>query len=321
MKSDALFIIGPKKMEIRSIDIPDPAWDEVQMEVRACGVCAWDSYLYQVISNPKPVPYTFGHEGTGVVTKVGVGVKNFKEGDKVFAANATNDMMMKYTNQHFKSLAKIPDNTKNWLPWVAEPVVCVVSLLHMTHITPGDHVVLVGAGYMGLLTLQGLRAEPWGKLTVFETNAAIRKIAQQYTPPGSVFDPYSAEGEAKIEEIRTGGGAEVIIELSAATAGFELANRMIKNKAGKLIIGSWHRHEITFNATPWHLNGLAILNLAPNANPHFEEMISPAAALINRGIYKPAELITHVVDYHEADGIFIKSIEKSDNYMKGVITF
>lgn len=44
MKSDALFITEPKKMEIRSIDIPEPAWDEVQIEVKACGVCAWDSY-------------------------------------------------------------------------------------------------------------------------------------------------------------------------------------------------------------------------------------------------------------------------------------
>ncbi|MDR2403618.1 MAG: hypothetical protein LBD78_06265 [Spirochaetaceae bacterium] len=47
-------------------------------------------------------------------------------------------------------------------------------------------------------------------------------------------------------------------------------------------------------------------------------MIPPTVALINRGIYKPAEFITHVVDYHEADG---ESIEKSDNYIKGVITF
>ncbi|MDR2403617.1 MAG: hypothetical protein LBD78_06260 [Spirochaetaceae bacterium] len=176
--------------------------------------------------------------------------KSYKEGDKVFAVNATSDMMMKYTNQHFKSLARLPDNTENWLPRVAEPVVCIVGLLQITHITSGDHVVLVGAGYMGLLTLQGLQAESWEKLTVFETNVARRKIAQQYAPPGSVFDPYSVEGGAKIEEIRAGGGAEVIIEFSAATSGFELANRMIKNKAGKLVIGSWHRHEITFNATP-----------------------------------------------------------------------
>lgn len=321
MKTDALFILAPRKMEVRSFDLPDPAWDEVQIEVKACGVCAWDSYLYQVISNPKPVPYTFGHEGAGIVVKTGGGVKNFKEGDRVFAANATSDMMMRYTNQSYKSVTKIPDTADNWLPWAAEPVVCVVSLLHLTGIRPGDHVVLVGAGYMGLLTLQGLQAEPWGKLTVFELKEERRKLAARYAPKGSVFDPESPEGQAMIENIGDSGGADVVIEFSAQFSGFELANRMIKNKNGRLVIGSWHRRDVTFNATPWHLNGLTVLNLAPNANSHFEEMISPTAALIARGVYKPQEYVTHTADYHSADPLFIKSIEKTDGYIKGVITF
>ena len=96
MKVDALWIVEPNKMEIRPVDIPDPGYDEVQIQIKACGVCAWDSYLYQGISNPKPIPYTFGHEGAGIVTKVGAGVKSFKPGDKVFAASGANDMMMQY---------------------------------------------------------------------------------------------------------------------------------------------------------------------------------------------------------------------------------
>jgi threonine dehydrogenase-like Zn-dependent dehydrogenase len=321
MKIDALFILAPRKMEVRSINLPDPSWDEVQIQVKACGICAWDSYLYQVISNPRPVPYTFGHEGAGIVTKVGAGVKNFKEGDKVFAANATSDMMMQYTNQSYRSVTKIPDAVTDWLPWTAEPVVCVVSLLHLTNIPAGAHVVLVGAGYMGLLALQGLQAEPWGKLTVFELREDMRALAAKYAPPDSVFDPESPAGKKKIEEIIARGGADVIIEFSAHTTGFEIANRLIKNKGGKLIIGSWHRHDITVDATPWHINGLSVFNLAPNANPHFEEMIPATAALIERGIYKPGEYITHTAGYHAADPLFIKSIDKTDGYIKGVITF
>jgi threonine dehydrogenase-like Zn-dependent dehydrogenase len=321
MKVDALHILAPGKMEVRSIDLPDPAWDEVQIQVKACGVCAWDSYLYQVISNPKPVPYTFGHEGTGIITKVGAGVKNFKEGDKVFAANSTSDMMMQYTNQSYRSVTKISGTVTDWLPWTAEPVVCVVSLLHLTNVPAGAHVVLVGAGYMGLLTLQGLQAEPWGKLTVFELREDRRVLASKYAPPDSVFDPESPTGKERIEEIIAHGGADVIIEFSAHTTGFEIANRLIKNKNGKLVIGSWHRHGITLDAAPWHLNGLFVLNLAPNANPHFEEMIPATAALINRGIYKPGEYVTHTADYHTADSLFVKSIDKTDGYIKGVVTF
>lgn len=320
MKTNALWILSPKKMEIRELEIPDPAYDEVQIEIKACGVCAWDSYLYQVISNPKPVPYTFGHEGVGIITKTGAGIKDLKPGDKVFAASGANDMMMGYCNQPRASVARIPDETTDYAAWVAEPAVCVVSLLYKTAIRPGDRVVLVGAGYMGLLTLQGLQAEPWGDLPVFETSSERRKLAKEYSS-GGVYDPYSKEGEAKIREIKESGGADIIIEFSASDSGYDLALGMIKGIAGKLVFGSWHRHEKTFDGSSWHLNGLTVLNCAPNANAHFREMIPATAALIKRGIYTPGKFVTHTAHYREAEPVFLKSIDKSDGYIKGVITF
>ena len=320
MKTDALWITAPNKMEIRPVDVPDPGYDEVQIQIKACGVCAWDSYLYQGISNPKPIPYTFGHEGAGIITKTGPGVKNFKAGDKVFAASAANDMMMQYSNQPESCVTKIPGDTTDYSAWVAEPLVCVVSLLYKSGICPGDRVVLVGAGYMGLLTLQGLQAEPWGELIVFETRADRRKLAQEY-PSSGIYDPDSPEGRAKIKEIKEKGGAEVIIEFSASDSGYDLALSMIKGIAGKLILGSWHRHDKSFDGTSWHLTGLSVLNCAPNANAHFREMIGPTAALINRGVYEPRKYVTHIADYHEATPVFLKSIDKTDGYIKGVITF
>ena len=320
MKADALWITAPEKMEIRPVDVPDPDYNEVQIKIMACGVCAWDSYLYQGINNPKPIPYTFGHEGAGIILKTGAGVKGLKAGDKVFAASAPNDMMMQYCNQPESCLAKIPDEETDYTAWVAEPTVCVVSLLYKTNICPGDRIVLVGAGYMGLLTLQGLQAEPWGELIVFEKRGERRKLAQAYSSSG-VFDPDSNEGKAKIKEIREKGGAEIIIEFSASDSGYDLALNLIKGAAGKLVIGSWHRHEKSFDGTSWHLNGLNVLNLAPNANAHFREMIKPTAALMRRGIYKPKDYVTHIANYLDAAPVFLKSIDKSDGYIKGVITF
>ena len=320
MKIDALWITEPNKMEIRSTYIPDPGYDEVQIEIKACGVCAWDSYLYQGISNPKPIPYTFGHEGAGIVTKVGPGVKNYKPGDKVFAASAVNDMMMQYCNQPVSCLAKIPSDVTDFSAWVAEPTVCVVSLLYKTQICPGDKIVLVGGGYMGLLTIQGLQAEPWGELIVFEKLPERRKLAMEYSSSG-VYDPDSAEGKAKINAIIESGGADIVIDFAASDSGYDLALSMIKNSAGKFVLGSWHRHQKSFDGTSWHLRGLNVLNLAPGANAHFREMIGPTAALMRRGIYNPRKYVTHIADYHDALPVFLKSIDKSDGYIKGVIIF
>jgi L-iditol 2-dehydrogenase len=76
MKSDAIWVVEPFKIEVRPVDVAEPAYDEVQIETKACGVWAWDSYLYQCISAPGPAPYVIGHEAVGIVHKVGAGVSN-----------------------------------------------------------------------------------------------------------------------------------------------------------------------------------------------------------------------------------------------------
>ena len=320
MKSEAIWVVAPNKIEIRPVEVPEPGYNEVQIETKACGVCAWDSYLYQGISAPGPIPYVIGHEAAGIVHKVGGGVKNVKPGDKVFCASGSNDMMSQYFNVGCDCVAKIPDDTTDFAPWVAEPTVCVVNLLDRTHIRPGDKVVLVGAGYMGLLTLQGLLASPAGEIHVLEIREDRLEMARAYHPTYCV-NPESEEGKAHVEKLIADGGADVVIDFGATDSAFVLADRLILHDAGKLVLGSWHRHEETFDGTHWHMSGVTVYNLSPNSNPHFRELIPRTAALIRRGVYDPGSLVTHVADYHDAEPVFIKSITKEDGYMKGVITF
>ena len=75
MKAQALWITAPEVMEIREEELPAPKYDELQIQTKAVGICAWDSYLYRGMSAPGPLPYRLGHEGVGVVTAMGEGVK------------------------------------------------------------------------------------------------------------------------------------------------------------------------------------------------------------------------------------------------------
>lgn len=321
MKSEAIWVVEPSKIEIRTVDIPDPGYHEVQVETKACGVCAWDSYLYQGISAPGPIPYMIGHEAVGIVTKLGAEVSGLKVGDKIFCASGSNAMMSQYFNISEDSVAKIPEDTTDYAAWVAEPTVCVVSLLYKTEIAPGDRVVLIGAGYMGSLTLQGLtRGSQAGEITVFDIRDDRVEAAKKYGPE-YCYNPNSEEGKAHIEQLIAEGGADVVIDFAATNSGYELANRLLLKSAGKLVIGTWHRHEQTFDGTLWHMSGVTVLNLSPGGNAHFREMIPRTATLIRKGVYQPGEFVTHVADYHDAEDVFLKSISKEDQYMKGVITF
>lgn len=82
MKTEGIWVVKPNEIEVRELEVRDePRADEVQIDVKACGVCAWDSYLFQGVSGPGDPPYPMGHEAAGIVTKVGELVRGFKPGD------------------------------------------------------------------------------------------------------------------------------------------------------------------------------------------------------------------------------------------------
>ena len=74
---------APGKWEVVDLVCDDPQQGELQVKVAASGLCHSDDH---VATGDMPVghyPFLGGHEGAGVVTKVGPGTKGFEEGDHV----------------------------------------------------------------------------------------------------------------------------------------------------------------------------------------------------------------------------------------------
>lgn len=322
MLARGVFVKEYMKLEIMEHEVPEPGYGEVMVKTKACGLCCWDSWLYRGVNAPGPMPYIIGHGGVGIVEKAGPGVVSLKAGDKVFAGDG-GDMMCEYFTVPENAVVKLPDDTKDWARAVIEPNCCVVNLLDITYIRPGDHVVLVGAGYMGLLCLQGImNGSSAGRVTVFELREDRRKMAEEYHPC-EVLDPESQEGKKVIEEIKAKGGADICIDFGASDSGFHLADSMTK-EAGKLIIGSFHRGKVEFDGTKWHLGGLTVYNLAPMSNRHWREILPRTYELIKRGVYDPAKYMTHTAYYLDAEGLetlFQRSVDKKDGYIKGAVLF
>ena len=66
---------------IDELDIPDPRPDQVLVKLFSSGVC--HSQLHQLENPNSPRPTILGHEGTGIVSRVGDNVSHVKEGDNV----------------------------------------------------------------------------------------------------------------------------------------------------------------------------------------------------------------------------------------------
>ncbi|WP_040525682.1 NDMA-dependent alcohol dehydrogenase [Gordonia effusa] len=86
MKTKAAVLHGVnEEWKIEEVDLGDPVAGEVQVKLVSSGLCHSDHHL-RTGQSPAPMPVVGGHEGAGVVVKVGEGVTRFQEGDHVVTA-------------------------------------------------------------------------------------------------------------------------------------------------------------------------------------------------------------------------------------------
>jgi Zn-dependent alcohol dehydrogenase len=172
-------------MVIDDLDLPDPGPTHVVVRQFATGVC--HSQLHE-LANPEPtVPLVLGHESTGVVTGVGSAVKHVKEGDHVMvtwvprSAGAGTPMPTPapitykgqpaflgrptYTGTFTWSRDTVADQQmvvplpKDVATDVTSIIGCAVmtgagAALNAAKVRPGDSVVIIGAGGVGLSIVQ-----------------------------------------------------------------------------------------------------------------------------------------------------------------------
>lgn len=86
MKTKAAVLRGVnEEWKIEEVELGDPVAGEVQVKLVSSGLCHSDHHL-RTGQSPAPLPIVGGHEGAGIVTKVGPGVTRFAEGDHVVTA-------------------------------------------------------------------------------------------------------------------------------------------------------------------------------------------------------------------------------------------
>lgn len=184
---------------------PRPKADELSVEIRACGVCTTDLHMYHG-SFEIEYPMVPGHESAGEVVGVGENVTGFEPGDRVAInpsvpchecrackrgrANLCHDLTSiggaatHVVDGAFAEYVRVPVGNVEDIGELdyrtaafAEPLGCVVNGVDQVDLTSGETVVVVGAGFIGLLLVQMLRASGAGTIVVSEPVAARRDVA------------------------------------------------------------------------------------------------------------------------------------------------
>jgi threonine dehydrogenase-like Zn-dependent dehydrogenase len=213
----------------------------------------------------------------------------------------------------------LPPDLADFTTSIGEPVCCAVNGIDGAGIRPGDTVVLIGAGYMGLLLVSGLVHTLAGRLIVFDVNPDRLLLAESFGCT-EAWDPGSSEGRRIIDGLKAGGGADVVIEASGSGSGFALAEELVA-EGGNLVLFAWHRMRRSFDGSLWHTKGIHVLNISPAFDPHYGDRIGQASILIRKGLFPQERLVSHVRPYSRAREVLEAAADRAEGYIKGVVTF
>jgi len=264
---------GEGKLNLKEVPIPQiKNLDDVLLQVEAASICGTDIHILEVPpGHPANKGVILGHEYTGKILEIGDGVKDFKEGDRVVIdPNITcgsctyckmglsnmcermttlgifiNGGFTEYNVAPAKALHKISPDVPAELAVFAEPLSCVINATQKLKIQPGESVVVLGAGPIGLLFTQMFKASGAGKIIVSEVSEYRSKYAKQ-SGATTVINPLKEDMEEVVKK-ETVTGVDIVVD--AVGTLFKEAMKIVRRGGHILLFGQNYKAkaEITQN--------------------------------------------------------------------------
>lgn len=233
---------GIDDVRLEEVPVPEIGTGEMLVRVHTCGICGTD--LKKIATGSHSAPRIFGHETSGVVAKVGDGVREYAVGDRVmafhhipcrecyycrhktFAQCATYKKVgctagfepsgggfaqyvrvMDWIVQ--KGTVRIPDNISFEQASFVEPVNTCIKGIERLHLTPEETVLVIGQGPIGMI------------LAMLAKRTGARVITSDLYPPrltiaksfglNLTIDASKSDAGAAVHGMTEGRGADAVI--------------------------------------------------------------------------------------------------------------
>ena len=206
----ALLLSENSHLEIADLPRPEIGPDEVLVRVAACGICGSDVHGYDGSSGRRIPPIVMGHEAAGTVAAAGAKVSGYKAGDRVTfdstvycgecefcrrgEANLCDNRQVigvscgdyrrhgafaEYVVVPARILYHLPDDFEFSEAAMLEAVSVALHAVGVSEVRPGETALVIGAGMIGLLTLQAARAAGAGRVLIADVDPTRLKLARQ----------------------------------------------------------------------------------------------------------------------------------------------
>ncbi len=310
----AVFYGSGKPLVIEDIPIPDIGPGEILLKVAACGVCHTDlHYIDHGVPTVKPPPMVLGHEPSGIVAAVGLGVAGFKEGDRVLLPavytcgscracregreNICSSMVMFGNHvdgayaEYVKAPAKDSFHLPKEIPLEEGSIIADATstpfhaVVNRAKVRPGQSVVVFGCGGIGINAVQ-IAAAVGGAVIAVDMIKEKLALAKSLGAVATV-NPSEVENVPKEIKRLTGGGAEIAIEAIGKPAVMNMAFSSLC-AGGRLVVIGYSPDMLTIKAGKIMFQELEIigsLGCRPVDYPRIIEMV-------RMGKIKVRELVT-----------------------------
>jgi L-iditol 2-dehydrogenase len=264
----ALLLSAYKKLEVVDLAAPQPGDDELLIRIKACGICGSDVHGYDGSTGRRLPPVVMGHEAAGLVESVGGAVSAFRPGDRVTFDSTVycgtcfyclrgqvnlcdHREVIGVSTPAFRRMGAfaefvtvpariaypLPDNLPFAHAAMIEAVSVAVHAVSLTPIALDDAVVVVGAGMIGLLTLQAVRQAGAGKIIVVDVDDTRLDLARSLGAT-QTFNSRNADVIPQILEQTMGRGADVALECVGSTIPVKLALDSVRKGGAVTLVGN-----------------------------------------------------------------------------------
>jgi len=348
-KMKAAVLFGKNDLRVVQKDVPKPGPGEVLIKVKSCAICGGDP---KIVANgwPGSPPFgefTPGHEYSGEIVKVGSEVFGYEVGDRVapephkgcghcinclrglyttclnygntkvghrqfgFTANGG---YAEYAVSHMNCLHKIPDS----ISYDAATLLTVGgAALYGMHrigwIIPGETVVIMGPGPIGLMAAQIAKACGAGKVIVIGTRQPRLDIALK-TGATMAINSKQEDPLAAITQITEGVLADLVIEASGNVDAAVQAVELVKKSGRVSFLGLYPQ------PAPINLFKVVMHNLiVAGGRGEGEKAIDKLIPLMADGRIKTEPLITHRFSLDKINEAFDTFVNRKGNAIKVII--
>lgn len=256
MKAARLF----GKEDLRVVDVPTPEIGpgEILLRVRSAHVCGTDIRMYKNgrSGHDGTEPLTPGHEVAGIIEETGSGVDGYEKGMPVavapnFGCGVCDTCVSGNTQMCFHSSALgvtidgafaeyvripepavrqgnvvvLPEGTSFAAAALAEPLSCVCNSFKRCHTGPGDTVLVIGAGPVGLMHARVHRLAGASRIIMNDINEARLSLCKSLEP--GITTVRTATIREQISELTGGRGVTACITACPAPEAQQLALELV----------------------------------------------------------------------------------------------